>query len=57
MIPLVDVVASWIDTRTRAIMFSAEATPTSDTVPVDVDGVMFTTVTDPTRAAIRSKTT
>jgi regulator of protease activity HflC (stomatin/prohibitin superfamily) len=53
MIPLVDVVASWIDTRTRAIMFSAEATPTSDTVPVDVDGVMFTTVTDPTRAAIQ----
>src|SRR5260370_13494621 len=53
MNPLVGVVASCMDPRTRAIMFSAEATPTSDTVPVDVDGVMFTTVTDPTRAAIQ----
>jgi regulator of protease activity HflC (stomatin/prohibitin superfamily) len=52
IIPFVDRVVMWIDTRVRTTGFAAEKTLTSDTVPVNVDAVLFWTVTDPKKAAL-----
>lgn len=52
IVPVVDTIAYWIDTRVIATGFSAEKTLTRDTVPVDVDAVMFWKVIDPERAAL-----
>jgi len=53
MLPIIDSVAAWVDTRTRSIVFKAEDTLTSDTVPVNVDAVLFLTVIDPEKAALQ----
>ncbi len=50
--PLVDRVAYWIDQRVRTTSFSAEKTLTKDSVPVDVDAVLFWVVWDAQRAAL-----
>ena len=50
--PFAETVAYIIDLRTIATPFRAEQTMTSDTVPVDVDAVLFWRVTDPQRAAL-----
>jgi regulator of protease activity HflC (stomatin/prohibitin superfamily) len=52
MIPIVDTVATWIDTRVLTTAFNAEKTLTKDTVPVDVDAVLFWKVVDPKKAAL-----
>jgi regulator of protease activity HflC (stomatin/prohibitin superfamily) len=52
IIPIVDVVAYWIDLRTVATSFRAEKTLTRDTVPVDVEAVLFWRVRDPEKAAL-----
>jgi regulator of protease activity HflC (stomatin/prohibitin superfamily) len=52
IIPIVDVVAYWIDIRVIASSFKAEKTLTKDTVPVDVDAVLFWKVVDPRKAAL-----
>src|ERR1700676_1886480 len=52
IIPIIDVGAYWIDTRVIASSFRAEKTLTKDTVPVDVDAVLFWKVVDPKRAAL-----
>ncbi|HET8655182.1 MAG TPA: slipin family protein [Longimicrobiaceae bacterium] len=52
VIPFVDQVAAWIDQRTITTSFAAEETLTSDTVPVNVDAVLFWTVHDPEKAAL-----
>ena len=41
IIPIVDAIPSWIDHRVMVTPFSAEKTLTKDTVPVDVDAVLF----------------
>ena len=41
ILPFVDTVSSWIDQRTITTSFAAEQTLTSDTVPVNVDAVLF----------------
>lgn len=41
IVPLVDKITSWIDKRTITTSFKAEKTLTKDTVPVDVDAVLF----------------
>src|SRR6185436_6804775 len=41
IIPIVDTISHWIDTRVIATGFKAEKTLTRDTVPVDVDAVLF----------------
>src|SRR5688572_4176249 len=41
LVPFVDTVAKWIDTRVQTTDLTAEQTLTKDTVPVDVDAVMF----------------
>ncbi len=52
IVPLVDKIASWIDQRTITTNFAAEQTLTSDTVPVNVDAVLFWMVYDPEKAAL-----
>jgi regulator of protease activity HflC (stomatin/prohibitin superfamily) len=52
IIPLVDVVAYWLDTRVITSSVNTERTLTKDTVPVNVDAVLFWKVADPERAAL-----
>ena len=52
IIPIVDAVVYRIDTRVIATTFRAEKTLTRDTVPVDVDAVLFWRVVDPKKAAL-----
>jgi len=52
IIPVIDQVAYWIDTRVITTSFTAEKTLTRDTVPVDVDAVLFWKVIDPKKAAL-----
>ncbi len=52
MVPFVDTVAAWIDQRTITTSFAAEQTLTADTVPVNVDAVLFWIVYDPEKAAL-----
>jgi regulator of protease activity HflC (stomatin/prohibitin superfamily) len=52
IIPLVDTVTAWIDRRTITTNFAAEQTLTSDTVPVNVDAVLFWMVHDSEKAAL-----
>ncbi|MFO0911405.1 MAG: slipin family protein [Pirellulales bacterium] len=52
IVPLVDAVSNWIDQRTITTNFAAEQTLTSDTVPVNVDAVLFWMVYDPEKAAL-----
>jgi regulator of protease activity HflC (stomatin/prohibitin superfamily) len=52
VIPFVDRVSSWIDQRTVTTSFAAEQTLTSDTVPVNVDAVLFWMVHDAEKAAL-----
>jgi len=52
ILPLFDRVSSWIDQRIVTTNFAAEQTLTSDTVPVNVDAVLFWLVYDPERAAL-----
>jgi regulator of protease activity HflC (stomatin/prohibitin superfamily) len=52
LIPVIDTIPYWIDTRVITTGFKAEKTLTKDTVPVDVDAVLFWKVVDPKRAAL-----
>ena len=52
IIPIIDNVAYWIDTRVITTSFTAEKTLTKDTVPVDVDAVLFWKVFDSKKAAL-----
>jgi regulator of protease activity HflC (stomatin/prohibitin superfamily) len=52
LIPVVDTIANWIDHRVMVTPFSAEKTLTKDTVPVDVDAVLFWMVWDAEKAAL-----
>ena len=52
IVPFMDRVSSWIDQRTITTSFAAEQTLTSDTVPVNVDAVLFWMVHDAQKAAL-----
>jgi len=52
IVPFVDTVTHWIDQRTIATSFAAEQTLTADTVPVNVDAVLFWMVHDAQKAAL-----
>lgn len=52
LIPIVDTLANWIDHRVMVTSFSAEKTLTKDTVPVDVDAVLFWVVWDAEKAVL-----
>ena len=51
-IPFVDSVTAWVDQRVITSPFAAEETLTSDTVPVNVDAVLFWMVHDAEKAAL-----
>jgi regulator of protease activity HflC (stomatin/prohibitin superfamily) len=55
IIPIVDTIPSWIDHRVMVTPFSAEKTLTKDTVPVDVDAVLFWVVWDAEKASLEVK--
>jgi regulator of protease activity HflC (stomatin/prohibitin superfamily) len=52
IIPIIDTIPTWIDHRVMVTPFSAEKTLTKDTVPVDVDAVLFWVVWDAEKAAL-----
>lgn len=52
IVPFFDRVSAWVDQRTITTSFAAEQTLTSDTVPVNVDAVLFWMVHDVERAAL-----
>lgn len=52
IVPFIDTVSTWIDQRVITTSFAAEETLTSDTVPVNVDAVLFWMVYDPEKAAL-----
>jgi len=52
IIPIIDRVDNYIDQRVRVTDFSAEKTLTKDTVPVDVDAVVYWTVWDAEKTAL-----
>jgi len=52
IIPVIDTISHWIDIRIIPTSFKAEKTLTKDTVPVDVDAVLFWQVIDPKKAAL-----
>lgn len=52
IIPILDTIPYWIDTRVITTSFKAEKTLTKDTVPVDVDAVLFWKVLDAKKAAL-----
>jgi regulator of protease activity HflC (stomatin/prohibitin superfamily) len=53
--PVVDNIPIWIDHRVMVTPFNAEKTLTKDTVPVDVDAVLFWVVWDAQKAALEVK--
>jgi regulator of protease activity HflC (stomatin/prohibitin superfamily) len=52
IIPFIDSIPAWVDQRVITTSFAAEETLTSDTVPVNVDAVLFWMVYDPEKAAL-----
>ena len=50
--PIVDATPVWIDHRVMVTPFNAEKTLTKDTVPVDVDAVLFWVIWDAEKAAL-----
>jgi len=52
ILPILDTIPYWIDTRVITSSFKAEKTLTKDTVPVDVDAVLFWRVVDPKKASL-----
>ncbi len=52
IVPIVDTTPVWIDHHVMVTPFNAEKTLTKDTVPVDVDAVLFWVVWDAEKAAL-----
>jgi len=52
IVPIIDTTATWIDHRVMVTPFAAQKTLTKDTVPVDVDAVLFWIVWDAEKAAL-----
>jgi regulator of protease activity HflC (stomatin/prohibitin superfamily) len=52
IVPVIDTIPYWIDVRVITSSFKAEKTLTRDTVPVDVDAVLFWRVVDAEKAAL-----
>jgi regulator of protease activity HflC (stomatin/prohibitin superfamily) len=52
IIPFIDAVATWLDQRIQTTEFNAEQALSKDTVPVNIDAVVFWQIHDPERAAL-----
>ncbi len=51
-IPFIDAVATWLDNRIQTTEFNAQQALSKDTVPVNIDAVVFWQIHDPERAAL-----
>lgn len=52
IVPIIETIPTWVDQRVMVTPFSAQKTLTRDTVPVDVDAVLFWVVWDAQKAAL-----
>lgn len=52
IVPLLEAIPAWVDHRVMVTPFAAQKTLTKDTVPVDVDAVLFWVVWDAEKAAL-----
>lgn len=52
IVPFIDTVASWLDQRIQTTEINAETALSKDTVPVNIDAVIFWQIHDPQRAAL-----
>jgi len=52
IVPFIDSVASWLDQRIQTTEINAETALSKDTVPVNIDAVVFWQIHDPERAAL-----
>jgi regulator of protease activity HflC (stomatin/prohibitin superfamily) len=52
IVPFVDTVATWVDQRIQTTEFNAEQALTRDTVPTNIDAILFWQVHDAERAAL-----
>ena len=52
IVPFIDSVTAWIDQRIQTMEFNAEQALTKDTVPANIDAILFWQVHDPERAAL-----
>jgi regulator of protease activity HflC (stomatin/prohibitin superfamily) len=52
VVPFIDTIPTWLDQRIQTTEFNAEQALSKDTVPVDVDAVVFWQIHDPERAAL-----
>jgi len=52
IVPFIDEVASWLDQRIQTTEINAEKALSKDTVPVNIDAVIFWQIYDPQRAAL-----
>jgi hypothetical protein len=52
IVPFIDNVTAWVDQRIQTTQFNAEQALTRDTVPVNIDAILFWQVHDPERAAL-----
>jgi regulator of protease activity HflC (stomatin/prohibitin superfamily) len=52
ILPVIDTVASWLDQRIQTTEIRAETALSKDTVPVNIDAVVFWQIHDPERAAL-----
>jgi regulator of protease activity HflC (stomatin/prohibitin superfamily) len=52
IIPFIDNIAAWLDQRIQTTQFNAEEALSKDTVPVNVDAVVFWQIHDAQRAAL-----
>lgn len=52
IVPILDRVATWLDQRIQTTEFNAEQALSQDTVPVNIDAVVFWQIHDPERAAL-----
>jgi regulator of protease activity HflC (stomatin/prohibitin superfamily) len=52
IVPFIDEVSSWLDQRIQTTEINAETALSKDTVPVNIDAVIFWQIHDPQRAAL-----
>jgi regulator of protease activity HflC (stomatin/prohibitin superfamily) len=52
IVPFIDNVASWLDQRIQTTEINAEKALSKDTVPVNIDAIVFWQIHDPQRAAL-----
>ena len=52
IVPFIDEVASWLDQRIQTTEINAEKALSKDTVPVNIDAIIFWQIHDPERAAL-----